>query len=87
MIRYTVTYSPDALASLADAWIASADKSHVTKAGEEIDRTLATDASNKGDEVREGLRKLRIHPLRVLFSVDEGDRVVTIWAVRLIRDQ
>jgi hypothetical protein len=82
MIRYTVTYSQDALSALAREWLAAADRSAVTVAGDEVERQLAIDATNKGEEVREGLRRLVVPPLRVQVSVEEQDRTVTIWSVR-----
>ncbi|MFO0790429.1 MAG: hypothetical protein U0805_13325 [Pirellulales bacterium] len=83
MIRYSVTFAPEALAALADIWISSSDRSSVTSAGDEIERILAINAAAKGEELREGMRQLTVLPLRILFSVNDDDRVATIWRVRL----
>jgi hypothetical protein len=86
MIRYTVTYSDSALQALAREWTKSSDRQAITVAGDEIDRQLLFDAPAKGDWVREGLRRLIVHPLQVQFSVDENDRKVTIWSVNVINN-
>ena len=83
MIRCTVIWSPDADGRLAQAWIDAPDRDAVTAAAHAIDAQLAVDPQTKGAEVREGLRSLSVPPLRVLFSVDEGDRKVHVLGVRL----
>jgi hypothetical protein len=86
MIRFTVTYTREALNALAREWLDSADRGAVTQAGDDIDRQLCFDAPDKGEEVREGLRRLVVHPLQIQFTVEENDRTVTIWTVRAIAD-
>jgi hypothetical protein len=84
MIRYTLTYTHEALSALAREWLNASDRLAVTQAGDEIDRRLSVDAVNQGEEVREGLRRLVVHPLQVQFTVEESDRTVTIWTVRVV---
>ncbi len=84
MIHYTVTYIEDARDQLAEIWLEVLDRSAVAKADDEIDRILKDDASLKGTEVREGLRQLVVPPLKVQFTIEEDDRLVTIWSVRHI---
>ena len=86
MIRYTVTYTRNALSALAREWLNAADRRAVTDAGDEVDRQLAFDAPDKGEEVREGLRRLVVPPLQVQYTVHENDRTVTVWTVRAVAD-
>jgi hypothetical protein len=86
MIRYTVTYTRGALSRLAREWMNSSDRQAITEAGDEIDRRLLFDAPEKGEAKRDGLRQLVVRPLQVEFSVNDDDRLVTIWSVEVIAD-
>ena len=46
-----------------------------------IDNTLGADPEASGKPVREGLRRLTIVPLRVLFPAKIDDRVVEVMMV------
>jgi hypothetical protein len=81
MTRYTVVWHGSAQAELADLWIGSRDRNAVTAAAHFIDVELSLDAAAKGVELSEGLRAL-FAPLRDLFVVIEGDRVVEVLRVR-----
>jgi hypothetical protein len=59
-------------------WISAPDRKAVTTAAHAIDERLSQDAATKSVEIAEGLRALIVPPLRILFSVDEGDRVVEV---------
>ena len=85
-MRYTVTYTSAALNSLARQWIAAPDRRSVARAGDELDRILGEDTSFKGCNAGRGLRQLIIPPLIAEFSVNDDDRIVTIWSVRHIDD-
>ena len=82
MTRYTVTYTPDAFDALARIWLDASNREAVAVAGDEIDRVLAEDATQKGFSSGRGYRQLIVSPLVVDFSVEEGDRMVTIWSLR-----
>ena len=82
MTRYTVTYTSIAENDLTREWLNAPDRIAVNQAAYQIDRELKSDASQKGTEVREGLRQLVVPPLKVQFTVEEDDRTVTIWSVR-----
>lgn len=84
MIRYTVTYARVALDALARLWLNSRDRASISVAGDEIDRILRDDASQKGDQIDRGFRQLIVSPLVTEFSVNDDDRVVTVWKVRHI---
>jgi hypothetical protein len=58
------------------------DRADVTAAVDLIDRQLAEDAPIQGAELSEGLRALVAPPLKVIFSVREGDRIVEVLRVR-----
>ena len=59
MIRYTVVWNPSALDELAEIWMATPDRNAVSFATNEIDRELGIDATERGDELHEGLRVRR----------------------------
>jgi hypothetical protein len=84
MIRYTVTYERDALQDLARLWLSAFDRRAITQAGHEVDQILRVDASNTGWPVGSRYRQLVVGPLAVEFTVQEDDRIVTVWAVRHI---
>jgi mRNA-degrading endonuclease RelE of RelBE toxin-antitoxin system len=84
MTRYTLTYSTVAQAEMARAWLTASNRQAVTDAIDGAERELSRDANDKGVEVSEGLRRLDIPPVRLQFSVEEDDRTVTVWSVRLI---
>jgi hypothetical protein len=84
MTRFTVVWHEDAQEELAEVWINARDRSGVTAAAHHIDVELSQDATTKGVEVSEGLRAFFAPPLRILFMVDEGDRITEIVRVRRI---
>ena len=84
MTRYTVTYARHALQALARLWLNAFDRRAITQAGHEVDQMLREDASQKGWPVGSRYRQLLVGPLAVEFTVQEDDRIVTIWAIRHI---
>jgi plasmid stabilization system protein ParE len=84
MTRYTVTYVRDALQDLARLWLGAFDRRAVTEAGDAVDQLLRNDALEKGAPTAAERRQIIVPPLVVEFSVDEEDRIVTIWTVRHI---
>ena len=82
MTRYTVVWHDSTLDELAEIWIKARDRNAVTTAAHIIDVELSEDAEAKGVEVSEGLRALFVPPLRILFNVDEGDRLVEVARIR-----
>jgi len=87
MTRYTVLWWPPARDDLALLWIESRERESVSEAANAIDRELAEDAAAKGAAIHEGLRRLVLESLEVAFSVDEEDRLTTVWSVRKIDEQ
>jgi plasmid stabilization system protein ParE len=82
MTRYTVVWHASARDELAELWMSARDRGAVTTAAHVIDAELSQDAATKGVEVSEGLRAFFAPPVRTLFTVDEGDRVVEVVRVR-----
>ncbi|MCG8451318.1 MAG: hypothetical protein MI725_17270 [Pirellulales bacterium] len=84
MTRFTVVWEDDTESQLAEYWNDAASRSKVSAAADHIDHELATDAHLKGSELSEGLRCLRYSPLAAYYSVEPDDRMVKVWALRLI---
>jgi len=82
MMRYTVTCHREAEDELTELWLVATDRNEITAAVRAIDVALATDASEKGETVAEGLRFLFAPQLRVLFAIREHDRVAQVELVR-----
>lgn len=82
MTVYTVTYTRNALQTLARLWLNAINRNAVTRAGDSIDQILRGDAPRKGAPIGAVLRQLTIAPIVVEFTVDEGNRLVTIWSTR-----
>jgi len=84
MNRYTVVWVKSAEDELVELWLASSDRTAVAAATHEIDRQLTTGPALKGESVKEGLRALNVPPVRVLYSVNDHDRIVEVALVRAI---
>jgi plasmid stabilization system protein ParE len=82
MTRYTVVWRRSTQDELAEIWTVARDRNAVTAAAHIIDVELTHDAATKDVEVSEGLRAFFAPPLRILFTVDEGDRLVEVVRVR-----
>ncbi len=82
MNRFRVEWEVQADDQLAEIWTDSADRQAITKSAHEIDRILERDPENAGIEISEGLRKLKVGPLVVTFSVDSSARMVEVARVR-----
>ncbi len=79
-MRYTVIWSPEALAKLANLWSISADRNAVSRAAGEIERALRADPDRRGQEYY-GDWLLVEHPLAVAYRIREGDRIADIFDV------
>ena len=83
MARFTVSWNPAIQADLARIWNVAPDKEDVRRAADLIDRRLAADPLSGSVELREGLYKLTVPPMRVLFELRLADRLVEV--VNVIR--
>jgi len=82
--RFTVVWEDDTENHLADLWNDAVNRGRVSEAADHIDHELATDAHCKGIDLSEGLRCLKHFPLAAFYSVELDDRMVKVWAIRLI---
>jgi hypothetical protein len=78
-MKWTVIWQPVPLEFLADCWTSSPDRAAVSAASDRIDWLLKHDPLNSGEERGDGSRILIELPLAVLFSVSEGDRMVSVY--------
>ena len=79
---FTVRWSKTALDSLAELWLEAEDRTLVTAAVAEIDRTLARDPLTAGESRSEEIRVLFVPPLGVFFEIDDSldtVRVLRTW--------
>lgn len=83
-MRYTVTWQDETLDDLAEVWMAASNRRAVQQSVDEIDRILANDPETHAESPGEGLYKLTMHPIRVLFEVRAQDRIVEV--VRIIHE-
>jgi hypothetical protein len=79
-MRFTVTWHPSAESELADVWMGSSDRAAISQAANLIDRALASDPLQQGEEFY-GDRLLVAPPLAVTFTVGVADRTVKILQV------
>jgi hypothetical protein len=81
MTQYTVTAVSGVEDDLARIWINAPNRIAVSEASNTIDRVLKTDPQQQGQDAGEGLRQLIVPPLIAKFTVNEDDRLVTIWSI------
>ena len=77
----TVVWKASALDQLAEVWLQAADRQAVTTATAQVDNLLGVDPLGCGADLREGLRVVEIQPLRVIFAVQDEDRLVEVARV------
>ncbi len=84
-MKYTVLWTPEAEAHLAELWLSASDQQVVANAADSLDFLLARSPSEQG-ESREGLSRLAFfEPLAAFFSISENDRIVyveRIWRIK-----
>ncbi len=84
MTRFTVIWALEALDDLAEIWLNSNDRDKVVSVAESIDLELTVDPFWKSRQLSEGLHAVEIPPLRILFSVNDADRLVEVAQIKLI---
>ena len=84
MSRFTVVRLERASNQLAEIWMQADDRAAVSEAANTIDVELANDPGSKGQELAEGLRRLRLPPLQIVFALKDADRVVEVARVRAV---
>lgn len=83
-MKYTVDWSPSALAALATIWMSVTDRQAVTDAQFRIDHLLAADPLQHRFPVGEGLYGIEVDPLRAVFEMDAHRLVVRVVGVSLL---
>ena len=82
-MKYTVVWSAEAEARLAEIWLSAPDRKAVSKLAARIDALLRDDAHMVG-ESREGSRRIVLEPpLGAAFSVNQDDRFVLVLEIWL----
>lgn len=84
---YRVQWVKSALDELTVGWT-NADstlREAITSAVHELDEHLRTDPLAQGESRPEGRRVVFVSPLGITFRVDEGDRIVAVLRVWLLR--
>ena len=84
MKEYTVIWWQAADDELARLWLDSSDRAQITEAARGIDLWLSRQGASAGKEIHEGLCALEVDPLRVQYSVEQDDRTIRVWTVRLV---
>lgn len=83
MTRFDVSWTSDAEDDLAAFWIAASDRQAITTADARIADLLSRDPLGCGEELAEGLRRLTVPPLVVMYSVDLATQTVEVSGVGL----
>lgn len=86
-MKFTVAWTPEALAELAQVWMDATDKAGVTIGSRTIDRTLAENPFAPRFELVNGNGAVIHVPLGVDFRVDVAARRVTITSAWLVDEE
>jgi hypothetical protein len=79
-MRYTVVWHADARDDLAELWLAASDRRNVTAAADQIDRELAVNPEQKGQQFY-GDWFFEISPLCVIYSISPDDQLVEVLQI------
>jgi hypothetical protein len=84
MTPFQVIWSPTALRQLAAMWNAATSpvRLEITRAQHRIDQALAHDPKSAGQELGEGLWKIRDDPLFAFFEINDVHRILRVTDVR-----
>jgi hypothetical protein len=81
---WQVIWSTEALRQLAVLWMTSASRTDITRAQYRIDQSLAQDPKSTGQELAEGLWKVRDDPLLAYFEINDVHRILRVTDVYLV---
>jgi hypothetical protein len=76
--QYEVDWTPAATAALAAGWMQAPDRRALTVAQTRIDQLLTQNPAGAGVHRSEGLYRLEVPPLTVLYSIDENAKAVEV---------
>jgi hypothetical protein len=82
---FTVLWRQTALDQLAEIWLASSDRQSINDAVAALDALLASaPLGEMTRELAEGLRTATALPLRVIYAVQQDDKIVDVATVRMV---
>lgn len=82
MTAYTIEWTPDAEADLADRWLAASDRSAVTAAAQWLETKLGSDPLRFGQPWWSSIHRIAVRgPIGVEFEVIEDDKRVIVHGV------
>lgn len=82
-MRYSVVWSQDADDDLLNIWLSAANRGAITAAQSRIDSELAIHPLRNADHLAEGLYRLELSPLCVVFEVSDADALIRVESVRM----
>jgi len=86
-MKYTVVWNRRATNDLAQLWMDAGDRSEVASATNYIDEQLSRDPFLEQCEVVNRIGALIVKPLGVDYWINEGDRIVTVFAVWMVSEE
>jgi hypothetical protein len=78
---FLVRWKQSALDRLAELWLEADNRSAISAAIEEIDRTLASAPASAGESRSDTTRVFFVSPVGVFFDVNEVDQIVSVLRV------
>lgn len=84
-MKWTVVWLKEAEEKLANAWLNSTEKVAIAEASNRIEGLLRLSPEKCGTKYDQHLRLLICHPLAIIFSIDEPNRIVRILGVQAFR--
>jgi mRNA-degrading endonuclease RelE of RelBE toxin-antitoxin system len=81
MNSFAVEWAASAEDELALLWMQAADRQAVNAAQVRADQLLAADPVGNGHPLSEGLYRLTVPPLKLIYTIDEQNRRVEVAAV------
>jgi plasmid stabilization system protein ParE len=83
-MNYRVVWRRRAESQLAALWLRAANKDAVAGYAEQVERILQRNPADQG-ESRAGNVRIWFHrPISVLYEIDEGDKRVTVMAIKWV---
>lgn len=80
-MKDTVTWTPAALAQLAELWVEAVDQQKCTDAANELEEALRNSPLSERHEIVNGFGTAVRPPLGIDFLVKSGDRTISVFAV------
>lgn len=81
---FSVTWTKEALDSIADLWIEAINRDQVNRDIQMIDKTLESEAANPRHRHHEGLYRFDVGGISVAYTVNSIDRIADIVAIGIL---